>query len=205
MKSEIKNFISNKLSNKFVSTYENQPTKKYDIVIFLGSSHELSALELGKFMSNLEFCKTVVKKYGNKNYAVRAHPNQVQDPTWKTLALELSEYVKSIGGDFFAPDNKINSYSLIVNSSIVATYYSSISIDAYLLGAKVDVFGDTMPGYFIRYCDDKGGGNNERAEILASLCLISNYVCQQPLHPKWIILLKALGWIDRRFVNYLEL
>lgn len=204
--SKISPFISRKLNNKFSLNYlEKKISKKYEVVIFLGSSHELSALDVGRFMSNLEFCHAVFAKYGRKQYAIRSHPNQISDPSWVILTNEIKKFVESIGGDFYPPNSNISSYNLIANSDVVVTYHSTICADAYFMGAKVDVFGSNIFKYFIEYCEAGGGGREVKSEKLATLCLISDYVHQQSLHPKWILLLKLFGWVDRLVVKYLEL
>ncbi len=202
---KIDQFIGNKLNNRFTNTYTVGVDQNYDVTIFLGSPHELLAVLQSGYMTDIQFCNAVVEKYGKVRYAIRSHPNQVNDPSWINHADQLETYARSIGADFYGPDSAINSYQLIKKSSVVATYHSSISVDAFFLGAKVDVFGESMYKYFIEYCNDDRATPSEKNDRLATLLQISMYAYQHPIHPKWAIFMKLFGWIDRKVVRYLDL
>ncbi len=202
---KIDQFIGDKLNNRFTNTYTVGVDQDYDVTIFLGSPHELLAALQSGYMTDIQFCNAVVEKYGKVRYAIRSHPNQVNDPSWISHADQLAEYARSISADFYGPDSAINSYQLIKKSSVVATYHSSVSVDAFFLGAKVDVFGESMYKYFIEYCNDDRATPSEKNDRLATLLQISMYAYQHPIHPKWAIFMKLFGWIDRKVVRYLDL
>lgn len=204
LSNKIDQFIGKKLNNIFTNTYAVGVDQDYDVSIFLGSPHELLAAQQSDYLSDIQFCKAVVEKYGKVRYAIRSHPNQASDPSWKNQAAKMAEFAHSICADFYGPDSAVNSHQLIRKSSIVATYHSSISVDAFFLGANVDVFGDCMYKYFIEYCSDNMATQSEKNNKLATLLQISMYAYQHPVHPRWTLLLKLFGWIDYKIVKYVN-
>jgi hypothetical protein len=202
---QIDDVIRNKLNNTFSNTYTSSVNNSYDVSIFLGSPHELMATQLNHLYSDIDFCKQVVKKHGKKRYAIRSHPNQVSDPSWPIQAAQLAKFADSIGADYFWPDCALDSHQLIKKSDLVVTYFSSIAIDAFFLGAEVNVIGDCMFKYFIEYCRTENSSQEEMNNKMAMLLLISRNLYQHPLHPKWAIMLKLFGWIDYKVVNYINL
>lgn len=139
-------YMFSKVNNNYTKRYINKVCKKYDIVIFLGSDHEYSNLNESiydiKLLGNLELVKHVVTKYGKKNYAVRAHPNQIVDPNWKEVIKPINVFCEENEIDFFDPSSPVSSYSLIQESSLVVVELSSIAIDAIILEKDVDVIGN---------------------------------------------------------------
>lgn len=202
---QVPNVIDSKLNNTFAKTYSTEVKRDYDVSIFLGSPHELMAEPLNNIITNLEFCQASVGKYGKVHYAIRSHPNQTSDPSWPIQAAELEEFSKSIGADYYGPDSTIDSHQLIRRSALVVTYYSSIAVDAFFLGSKVDVIGDCIFKYFIEECADDDSTQAEKNHKMAMLLLIYKRLYQHPMHPRWTLLLKLFGWIDRRVVDYVHI
>ncbi len=139
-----------KLSSRFVEGYKLSPNERYDVSIFLGSDYEyawIDPLITGlEWKGNLDFVARVVKKYGpDRSYVVRCHPNSIVDPNWKSLDEELRQFASTCSSrmDVIGANEPVDSHKLIQASGVVVTAYSSISIDAILLGAKVDIFGDS--------------------------------------------------------------
>jgi hypothetical protein len=141
-------YISNKLNNKFTQFYHSKSIDKFDIVIFLGSDHELIFLnkEINNniVFTNLELIDNTINRFGkNYTYAVRAHPNQRNDPSSDFTLQEIENYCKDNGIKFFTPDSDISSYDLINNCQIVVVGYSSIAEDAIYLQKKVVFMGNS--------------------------------------------------------------
>lgn len=199
------NIINEKLNNSFAKKYgdEELPECRYDVSIFLSSPHELCTIDGLDVYSDVEFCRMVVKKYGSeKRYAIRAHPNMQRDPSCQRLSDFLKEYADAIGADYYSPDNNISSYKIIECSSFVVTYYSSISVDAYFLGAKVDVWAECAFKLFIDYCEGLNISILERQKTLAKLLDLSKHVNQECFHPKWYVVFKLLSKIDKTFIGF---
>jgi hypothetical protein len=141
-------YIANKLNNKFTQFYKSSESLKFDIVIFLGSDHELIFLnkEINNniVFTNLELIQHTVKKFGNNfSYAVRSHPNQRNDPSFLKLVPLIEEYCQLNNVAFFRPDSDVSSYELINNCNLVVVGYSSIAEDAIYLGKKVEFMGNS--------------------------------------------------------------
>ena len=123
---------------------------RYDIVIFLGSDFEYKSVDVEiselNWKGNLSFCQEVIQKYGiNRKYTIRCHPNSEIDPNWNELYKELCDGLdkfKSIV-EIIPPDSRIDSHKMIENSNLSISDLSTISLDAILLGKKVDIFGNT--------------------------------------------------------------
>lgn len=143
-------FKSDKLNSIFSKKNKQKPRDKYDIVIFLSSDYEYTSIDFDicdvKWVGNLDFCKSVINKYGiNSSYAIRCHPNSANDPNWINLYAELKESLKLYNCriDLYGPDIAIDSHQLILDADLVVTDLSTISLDAILLGRKIDIFGNT--------------------------------------------------------------
>jgi hypothetical protein len=143
----IQEFKTEKLSNKFTSSYSITEVPKHDLGIFLTSSHEFKAINediCGKNMpsNEIEFIKQVIAKHGNNlRYAVRCHPNQANDKSWVETLREIEMYCEENGVSYYSPNSAVSSYALIENCKLVAVDISSIGVDALLLGKPVDIYG----------------------------------------------------------------
>lgn len=139
-----------KLNSVFSKNNKQNPSMKYDIVIFLGSDYEYTSVDFEiceiEWDGNVNFCKSVIHKYGETcTYAIRCHPNSASDPNWMKLYDELKEAVSVFKChiDIYGPDVALDSHKLILDADIVVTDLSTISLDAILLGRQVDIFGNT--------------------------------------------------------------
>jgi len=149
-------FRLNKINNIYSKNYLFKSNKEYDVVIFLGSDHEYTAVDMQicglEWFGNVDFCRRVINKYGNKKkYAIRCHPNSRADLNWKIQFNKLEDTLKSlaINYDLFGPESSVDSYSLLGERTIAAIEFSSISIDAVLLGKKVDIFANIDTKYIL--------------------------------------------------------
>jgi hypothetical protein len=140
-----------KLNSIYKKNNDVKSNEKFDICIFLGSDFEYTAVDPEicdiTWHGNLNFCKFVFKKYGiDKKYAIRCHPNSSSDPNWENLYSELVKGISDLNVlnvNIIAPNSKIDSHDLILNSDIVVTDLSTISLDSILLGKNTDIFGNT--------------------------------------------------------------
>lgn len=148
-------FVLRKLSNRFTSHYKSNAAGSYDIVVFLSSSHEYMALSqdidgANLFESETEFLETVISHHGpDLRYAVRSHPNQTSDLSWRETLEPLRDFCSRNGIDYFPPDSNVSSYSLIRNCKMVAVDISSIGLDALFLGKPIVIYGN--PDYKCAY------------------------------------------------------
>lgn len=200
LKEKAESFSREKLNNEFSVKMKEDVSEQFDVSIFLGSPHEYMALTETDSLSAIDFCRKVVEKYGSLKYAIRAHPNQMTDPSWRVESEMIEEYANTIDAKYFPPDSKINSYSIIDKSNVVAVLHSSIAIDAFFLGATVDVFIENTFKLFIDYSLKKKD-INEQKKVLSELCIMSLYMHQYPLHPRLIMLMKMLNWMDYKFAK----
>lgn len=143
-------FRRDKLNSIFSKNNKLTPADKYDIAIFLSSDYEYTSIDFDicgvNWVGNIDFCKSVINKYGtNFSYAIRCHPNSAIDPNWFSLYEELKESLKvyKCRIDFYGPDIAIDSHQLIIDADLVVTDLSTISLDAIILGKRVDIFGNT--------------------------------------------------------------
>lgn len=147
----MRKFKSEKLSNKFTSFYTITEVPEHDVGIFLSSSQEFKAINediCGKNMpsNEIEFIKEVVAKHGSHlSYAVRCHPNQLNDRSWVETLREIEMYCKQNGVSYYSPDSPVSSHALIENCKLIAVDRSSIGVDALLLGKPIDIYG--YPNY----------------------------------------------------------
>lgn len=195
-------FIKQKLNNSFVKNYKIKINKKYDIAIFLGSDHEYSNLNSQiygiELLGNLELIKSVYQKYGeSKRYAVRAHPNQKSDVSWKVILLPIVEFCRSNSIDFFEPNSDISSYSLIENSDIIVVELSSICTEAIILGKTVDIFGNNSIKAILDSCPNEiKKDKNLLSKYLSEVLSLSDFLFHYKLPPTWSILKVFIFRID---------
>jgi hypothetical protein len=142
--------VKEKLNSSYAKANKLDVNSSYDICIFLGSDFEYTAVDEEicgvKWNGNIEFCKSVIKKYGlEKSYVVRCHPNSETDSNWVRLLVQLRHFLESTGAkiDLIGPNDKIDSHKLIKKSSLIVTDLSTISLDAIILNKPVDIFGNT--------------------------------------------------------------
>jgi hypothetical protein len=195
-------FIKQKLNNDFTKNYKIEVTKKYDIAIFLGSDHEYSNLNSQMYgielLGNFELVKRVYQKYGkSKSYAVRAHPNQMSDPSWRSILVPIIEFCSANSIDFIQPNSPISSYSLIKKSDIIVVELSSICIDAIILGKNVDIWGNNSVKAILDFCPlnikyDK----NLLSKYLSEVLSLSDYLFHYNLPLIWSIFKKIIFRID---------
>lgn len=140
-------FEKKKLTNIFVNQYSENINDFFDIVIFLGSDFEYKNLQPEivnlNYVGNLGLLKYVISKYGRqKKIAVRAHPNQITDPSWLQNLSPVIQLCDQFSFKFISPSSKVSSYDLIRNSKLIVVEYSTIALDAIFLGAEVDIVGN---------------------------------------------------------------
>jgi hypothetical protein len=196
--------IFNKLNNYYSRNYsmEIKLKKKYDITIFLGSPHELFTIDDLEITSDINFCENIRKSNPeNSIIAIRAHPNQLKDPSSNEISNEMEEYAKTINAIYFPPESKINSHELIKNSSKIITAYSSICLDAYYLGVPVEIHSNSHFKYYIDFCEKLNIELKQKQFILAQLIHLQSLINQDHLHPKWIILLKLFNFLENLCVK----
>lgn len=167
-------YRSSKMTNKFTKHYEINVETEYDVAVFLSSTHEYLSLNEeicgnSAAKGELGFLKEVIKDNGsNLKYAIRCHPNQASDPSWKETLNTLANYCSEHGVDFFDPVSKISSYRLIEKSKKVAVDISSIGIDAIIMGKPVEVYGS--PDYKIVVEDAKCKFVNNPSALPQYIC-----------------------------------
>ena len=202
-------YKADKLNSKFVINNKTLPSKKYDIVVFLSSDHEFIATDFEiaeiNWVGNSEFCNKVIKKYGEKySYAIRCHPNSLIDPNWQVAYDELREAISKFkcNIDIYKPEDDIDSHRLILESKIVVTDLSTISLDSILLGKKVDIYGNTDINriYKNTWMNEKNR-NCMRDAIVEPLSLSHNFlVFRFSITEKFISLI--IFYVHRSFSKY---
>jgi len=139
------NYINRKLNSTFVKDYLKSPKHYYNCSIFLESPHEFIGLnaELSGFiwLSPEELIEKVINDNFKSPIAVRAHPNMVNELNWHDRSNEISAFCKTRGIDYYGPDSKVCSHSLMRQSQLVAVQFSSAAIDAFLLQRPVKIYG----------------------------------------------------------------
>lgn len=171
-----------KLNNNFTKNYFHKSSINYDVVIFLGSDHEYTAVDIDicglEWFGNDDFCKRVVNKYGkNIKYAIRCHPNSSIDLNWNNQYSKLDETLKSLNIDYdlFGPDSEINSYSLLGENTIAAIEFSSISIDALLMGKKVDIFADIDTKFIIDFYKNNNFSDKSQRDFISEIFALNEF------------------------------
>jgi hypothetical protein len=148
MKNLVTNEINSKLSNVFATKYSQAPIEReYNVVVFLGSDHEYTGLHPGishmKYFGNLALCEYAYRKYSENNkIAVRAHPNALNDLSYKEISFHIEEYCRDNDIKYYGPEDNISSHALIQQANVTVVEYSSIAYDSIYLGVSVDIFGD---------------------------------------------------------------
>jgi hypothetical protein len=192
LKQEKLNSIYKKLNNK-------KSTETYDISIFLGSDFEYTAVDPEicdiTWHGNFNFCKSVIEKYGKeKKYAIRCHPNSNIDPNWERLYSELVDGINSLNllyVNIIPPNSKIDSHDIIINSSIVVTDLSTISLDSILLEKVTDIFGNTDIKYIYN-----NAWLNKNTKIDISKKIMQPYALSHNLFVfRFTIIEKVIGYI----------
>ena len=204
-----KKLREDKLNSSYSKRNKQNPTIKYDVVIFLGSDFEYTAVDYEicdiKWEGNLNFCKSVIKKYGkNSTYAIRCHPNSANDPNWGRLFEELKESLRVFGChiDVYGPDINVDSHKLILDANRVVTDLSTISLDAIFLGKRVDIFGNTDIKYiYSNSWMNEVSGNYIKDAISEPFSLGHNFlVFRFSIVEK--IICRFLFYIHRSFAKY---
>jgi len=196
-------FRRRKLDNFFAKQYSSSTILKYEVSIFLSSSHEFASLGGLIRKSDLEFAEEVCKRNFGSKIAIRLHPNQVQDPS----VLEfISELKKKCKGDveILHPSSPVNSYNLILQSRSVFVNHSSISVDAFLLGVTPSVSEDSLFGMFINYVTRTVQGGEAQKDLLIELCCLAEEFGQVPLHPFYAFAYRLLLPFDRLVTEYVD-
>jgi len=142
---KIESQILGKLNNPFEKALRSTKDA-FEVVVFLGSDHEYTGIDEEicqfKVQGNYELVKYAINKYAaHYSVAVRAHPNQVSDPSHLETNANIVELCKKNNIVFFQPDSRVSSHHLIRNCKLVVVEYSSIAYDAVYLGKKVDIIG----------------------------------------------------------------
>lgn len=198
-----------KLDSVYSKHNKQDPMVKYNIVIFLGSDFEYTAVDYEitdiKWEGNVNFCKSVINKYGeNCTYAIRCHPNSANDPNWVKLYEELKESLRVFRChiDVYRPDVAVDSHKLILDADRVVTDLSTISLDAILLGKQVDIFGNTDIKYIYENSwMEEVGGNYLHDAISEPFSLGHNFVVFRFSYIEKIIC-RNLYYIHRAFEKY---
>lgn len=195
-----------KLNNQFVQSYQTRVVENYDAAVFLGSDHEYTNLQSDivkmKSLENIGLLNYVIKMFGeNSRVVVRAHPNQANDPSAEISLGEIRRLCEKFGYTYYAPNSTISSYDLINNSGLTVADYSSISIDAILLGAKVLVVGDRDLNSIIEKLNMKHKIPHHRQGLCVSeIMTLYDELFFHPFSNKLIeILARAFEKIDRYF------
>jgi hypothetical protein len=198
-----------KLKNKFTEFYTYTNKVAYDAVIFLGSDHEYTNLQLDiikmKVIGNIGLVKYAISKYGSKKkMAVRAHPNQRNDPSVKIILQEIVDLCDKFGIVFYAPEDQISSYDLIINSSVTVVEYSSIAYDAIFLGANVDIVGDLDLKIYLNF-----KRQNQSIQNISTISFVREIMCvgddlfYTPFKTKLVVFAcRLLNYIEKKIVNY---
>lgn len=194
------NNANNKLNNIFSKTYTELPEKNYDYCLLLSSPHEFMHLSSDRPLTNVDITLKVIEKYKGKIGAVRSHPNQLTDPSWRQESKTISDYCQKSNIDFFPPDSKINTHKLIEKSKLAITSGSSIAIDAVLLGKDVEFHDNCIYKILIEYANKVSSRNNLSNTVL-ELFLLDAYIWQYPLHPFIGLIQKIFGRLDTHFTK----
>lgn len=173
-----------KLNSVYRSRANQKASKVYDVVIFLGSDFEYTAVDPEicevTWLGNPQFCRSVIEKYGPElSYVIRCHPNSAVDPNWPILFHELQSRIRelNVSVDIIPPDSPVDSHDLISNCKQVVTDLSTISLDAILLGKPTDIFGNTDIKYI--YTDPwfvENSKGDMKSEIIKPFSLGHNFL-----------------------------
>jgi hypothetical protein len=127
----------------FPTTDIEEPSYKHweDIATFNGD----------QILAFREFAR-IAKRYGYKVF-VRVHPpgprgrniTDKEDARWQKIAEE-------VGAEIFFSRSGVDSYALIRDASLVATYHSSIAIEAILMKKPTLILDETTYSHYIPEC-----------------------------------------------------
>lgn len=204
-------FSARKINNSYTKNYILESEKTYDVTIFLCSDHEYTNVNpdiIGiEPLGNYKLCKHVLDKYGvDLKYAVRAHPNQRQDPSYEKSMAPIIEFCKEFNIDFYGPESSISSYSLIEKSKLVTVELSSIGVDAVILGKEVDVFGKNDLKAILDTVPEHIKNNKKLLSIYVSEVLsLYEYLYQYDFNRKFKIWNKFLYRIEHEIVKRVDL
>ena len=186
-----------KLRNRFSIKLTEPCETVYDFCLFLGSPHEFLSLLEGVQITNLRIVERISTSKRGLRGAVRAHPNQKNDPSWRDESASIEAICIANGFDYFPPDSEINSHSLIQNSDLTIVAGSSIAIDALLLGAKIEFVSNSLYSLLIEYTRSTNLKVSESVALAQLVSLTSN-VWQLPYHPRFVILMRLMHFFDNR-------
>ena len=202
------NFEKEKLNNFYTKYYSEEALVNYDIVVFLSSDHEYTNLQEEiieiQFIKNNELLDYVINKYGvDKKIAVRAHPNQSNDPNCNVALNPIIEKCNKFGLYFFHPKSRISSYDLIKNSSLVVVGLSSIAYDAVFLGAKVDIVGNVALKSIINSLPEIIKEDSREIKVLSREILsLAEDLCFNKYPNRFINLLaRFFSFVERKYLN----
>ena len=198
-------YVKYKLENSFSKAYSKINTKPVDVLICLGSQHEYLSLDMFDNIDDLEFVRRVYAKYGReRKYSIRAHPNQIQDRSWRSNSDQIKEFAATIDATYYDPEDSTDTHGLLERAAVCVALHSSISIDAFILGTPVDIFVRNKYSEFIDYIEKKSSSGS-RLEILAQIMTISNLINHYPLAPQLCIIYKLLVHIDNIFTKVTDI
>ena len=202
------NFENEKLNNIYSKYYSEEALDYYDIVVFLSSDHEYTNLQEEiieiQFIKNNELLDYVINKYGvDKKIAVRAHPNQSNDPNHNVALNPIIEKCNKFGFYFFHPKSRISSYDLIKNSSLVVVGLSSIAYDAVFLGAKVDIVGNVALKSIINSLPEIIKEDVREIKVLSrEISSLAEDLCFNKYPNIFInILARLFSFVERKYLN----
>jgi len=184
-----------KLRNKFSIDLTKPCVVVFDFCLFLGSPHEFLSVHEGAAVTNVQIVKDIAISKLGLHGAVRAHPNQKNDPSWRVESASIEAICISNGFEYFPPDSEIDSHSLIQNSGLTVVAGSSIAVDAAILGAKIEFVSDSLYSRLLNYVQNANLKVPEPVALVQLVNLTSN-VWQLPYHPKFIILMRFLHLLD---------
>jgi len=143
--------------SRFINVYQQSGDNNHKLAVFFPSTDlEFSPFEHIDQEFNVwsqvdafkAFCE-VTMSLGYK-VIVRVHPvgdrrrkiGEFEDELWTTLCRET-------GSDFISSFSSLDSYSLLNNADLCATYSSSIGVDCLLLGKRTIVLGATSYSHLV--------------------------------------------------------
>ena len=127
--------ISSELKNEF---------KKFDkvVTVFMNVPYDTSQTNASKLFENiydwLDYLEIFIKNNKNIYFVFRSHPDELRPD--KKSNFEISRYLENKGFSNYEnvilinSNISINSYELILNSDLILTYNSTITLEAVYLG-----------------------------------------------------------------------
>lgn len=212
-----RSYIKNKFSNRFTVNYLEDSSVSYDMSVFLSSTHEFKSLAVdvgaGFYQrGEVQFVIDAMKENPRaRKIAVKCHPNQLTDVSWRESLEPLMSFCKENDIDLFLPDSRISSYSLLHGSDLIVVDISSIGIESIILGRKTQIYGN--PSYKPVYEDAlrRHGDDLEAArKYFISVMSVSSHSNQMNYSRKWRAYLfyanfiRIIGDMRRRFAGFLS-